>query len=95
MMASHPILSGKLYHVVHNVVISEKLFDMIENENKLAFIVDRRANKKMIKSAVELLYDVKVDRVNTVILCDGRKKAYVRLSDDDNASDLAAKLGMF
>ena len=94
-MESDPILIGKQYQVIHNVVISEKLFDMIENENKLAFIVERRANKREIKKAVELLYEVKVDRVNTLILCDGRKKAYVRLSDKDDASDLAAKLGMF
>jgi ribosomal protein uL23 len=94
-MKSDPILSGKLYNVIRNVVISEKLFEMIENENKLAFIVDRRANKKLIKYAVEQLYDVKVDYVNTLILPDGRKKAYVRLSDAYNAGDLAAKLGMF
>ncbi|MFX1465295.1 MAG: 50S ribosomal protein L23 [Promethearchaeota archaeon] len=94
-MEKESILSGKLHRVVHNVVISEKLFDMIENENKLAFIVDRRANKREIKKAVEILYDIKVDRVNTLILPDGRKKAYVRLADEEDASDLAAKLGMF
>ncbi len=94
-MATNPILGGKHYQIIHNVVVSEKLFDMIENENKLAFIVDRRANKRAIKNAVEFLYDVKVERVNTLILCDGRKKAYVRLSDKDDAGDLAAKLGMF
>ena len=94
-MATDPVLSDKRYQVIHNVVISEKIFDMIENENKLAFIVDRRASKREIKKAVELLYDVKVDCVNTLILCDGRKKAYVRLSDADDAGNLAAKLGMF
>lgn len=94
-MEKESILSGKLHRVVHNVVISEKLFDMIENENKLAFIVDRRANKREIKKAVEVLYDIKVERVNTLILPDGRKKAYVRLSDEEDAGDLAAKLGMF
>ena len=94
-MEKESILSGKLHRIVYNVVISEKLFDMIENENKLAFIVDRRANKREIKKAVEILYDIKVDRVNTLILPDGRKKAYVRLADEEDASDLAAKLGMF
>ena len=94
-MEKESILSGKLHRVVHNVVTSEKLFDMIESENKLAFIVDRRANKREIKKAVEVLYDIKVDRVNTLILPDGRKKAYVRLSDEEDAGDLAAKLGMF
>lgn len=94
-MEKDSILNSKLHRVIYNVVISEKLFDMIENENKLAFIVDRRANKREIKKAVEILYDIKVDRVNTLILPDGRKKAYVRLSDEDDAGDLAAKLGMF
>ncbi|MHA1834598.1 MAG: 50S ribosomal protein L23, partial [Candidatus Baldrarchaeia archaeon] len=62
---------------------------------KLTFIVDRRANKPTIKKAVESLFKVKVDKVNTLITPDGRKKAYVKLSPEYSAADIATKLGIF
>ncbi|PID95570.1 MAG: 50S ribosomal protein L23 [Bacteroidetes bacterium] len=34
--------------------------------NRYGFIVNRKANKKQIKMAVEQLYDVTVERVNTM-----------------------------
>ncbi len=75
--------------------MTEAAFDLIEKENKLTFIVDRKSNKTTIKYAVEKLYNVKVDKVNTLIQRDGNKKAYVKLVPEDNASDIATKLGIF
>ncbi len=63
-------------------------------QNKIAFIVSRASNKKIIKEAVENLYAVKVASVKTQILPDGRKRAYVRLTSEHNATELATKLGM-
>lgn len=81
--------------IIIRPVMTEAAFDLIEKENKLTFLVDRRANKSMIKHAVEELYNVKVGGVNTLIQRDGKKKAYVKLKPEDNASDIATKLGIF
>ena len=62
--------------------------------NKIGFIVSRNSDKKMIREAVESLYGVKVASVQTHILPDGRKRAYVRLTADFSAAELATKLGM-
>ncbi|MEM0349525.1 MAG: 50S ribosomal protein L23 [Candidatus Caldarchaeum sp.] len=81
--------------VVKRVYITQDTVSLIESENKLVFIVDLRADKHMIKNAVEQLYDVKVEKVNTLITSRGEKKAYVKLKPEYKASDLAVKLGIF
>ena len=75
-------------------VLSEKALRLMEKENKVVFIVNRKANKKQIKEAFEKLFDVKVEKVNTLILPDGRKKAYIKLKKDYKASDVLSKLGL-
>jgi len=67
---------------------------LIESENKITFIVDVEASKNDIRRAVEELYEVKVDRVNSVLTPEGRKKAFVKLAPDYKASDLAVRLGV-
>jgi large subunit ribosomal protein L23 len=47
-------------------VVSEKSYDMIENNNTYTFEVDPRSSKEQIKHAVEKVFDVKVLRVNTM-----------------------------
>jgi large subunit ribosomal protein L23 len=66
---------------------------IIEKENKLVFIVDRRANKKDIAKAVETAFKVKVKNVKTQI-CPKGKKAYIKLKPEYSASDIATKMGM-
>jgi large subunit ribosomal protein L23 len=73
-------------------LLSEKAVGLIEKENKIVFIADRGATKAQIKKAVEELYSVKVDDVNTMISPSGEKKAYVRLKPEFRATDLATKL---
>ncbi|MEZ0289531.1 MAG: 50S ribosomal protein L23 [Sulfolobales archaeon] len=75
-------------------VTSEKALSLIEKENTITLIVDRRANKKLIKEAVERVYNVKVESVRTLITRAGEKKAYVRLSKEYKATDIATKLGV-
>ena len=55
--------------------------------------VDIKANKHQIKKAVKELYDVDVDYVNTLIRPNGTKKAYLRLTADHDALDIANKIG--
>jgi len=66
----------------------------IEDNNTLVFIVDKRANKPQIKIAVKRLYDIDAAKVNTLIRPDGLKKAYVRLTGDYDALDVANKIGI-
>lgn len=46
-------------------VISEKSYGLLD-ENKYTFLVDRGANKTQIRIAVEQVFGVKVDGVNTL-----------------------------
>jgi large subunit ribosomal protein L23Ae len=66
----------------------------IEDNNTLVFIVDVRASKKKIKEAVKGMYDITAAKVNTLIRPDGQKKAYVRLTPDCDALDVANKIGV-
>jgi large subunit ribosomal protein L23 len=67
---------------------------ILEAENKLVFIVNRKATKKDIRIAVEDLYEVVVDNVTSSITPEGTKKAFVKLHPDYKAVDVAIKLGI-
>ncbi len=73
---------------------SEKALRLIEQNNTLTFIVDRKATKHDIKRAVEEAFGVKVAKVNTLITPKGEKKAYVKLAPGYSAADIAARLGI-
>jgi len=87
-------LSADLAKIIVRPLVTEKTVFLVEKNNTLTFIVDIRANKKQIKDAVEKLYGVKVVKVNTLITPRGEKKAYVKLSKEYNAVDVAARIGM-
>ena len=46
-------------------IITEKMTAQGEKLNRYGFVVDKQANKLEIKAAVEKMYGVKVDGVNT------------------------------
>ena len=84
------------HQVIIRPVISEKSYNLIENEGQYTFQVDQRANKNQITRAVENAFDVRVDKVNTAYvkskpkrqgLTRGRtstwKKAVVKLVEGD------------
>ena len=73
---------------------TESAMKKIEDNNTLVFIVDNRAGKRHVKEAVRTLYDIKADRVNTLVRPDGQKKAYVRLHADYDALDVANRVGI-
>jgi large subunit ribosomal protein L23 len=83
------------YKVIIRPLVTEKAVSLIEKENKLTFIVDKRATKQDIKRAVEEMFNVKVAKVNTLITMKGEKKAYVKLKPEYNASEVAARMGLF
>ncbi|RLJ03410.1 MAG: 50S ribosomal protein L23 [Candidatus Aenigmatarchaeota archaeon] len=74
--------------------LTEKSIGLVEKENKLVFIVDNRATKSEVKWAVEKGFNVKVLKVNILNDMKGRKKAFVKLHPDNNALDIATRLGM-
>lgn len=82
------------YSIIRNPLTTESAMKKIEEANSLVFLVHPRSNKRQIKQAVEDLYDVKAVRVNTLIRPDGVKKAYVRLTPDYDALDVANKIGI-
>lgn len=82
------------YEIVKNPLATEKAVRIMEAENKLIFIVDKKATKQEIKKAVEELFKVKVKKVNTLIDMKGRKKAYLKLSAETPAIDIATQMGM-
>ncbi len=87
-------LEENLYSIIISPFSSERIFELIESQNKLAFIVKRTANKQTIKRAIEKLYNVKIVKINTMITPKGKKKAIVRLHETYNAVDLATALGL-
>ena len=88
-----------IYDVLRRPIITEKSNFQTTKLNQVAFEVARSATKAMIKDAVELLFDVKVNRVNTTnvppkrtrrlqsrrikIRRSGYKKAIVTLADGE------------
>jgi len=59
-------------------LVTEKMTDQSERFNRYGFIVDRGATKSQIKSAVESLYNVEVDSVNTMIYGGKMKSRYTK-----------------
>jgi ribosomal protein uL23 len=75
-------------------LLTEKAIGKIETENKIIFIVSRKSNKNQIKWAAERAFKVKVDKVNTMIDRKGRKKAWIQLSKEYPATEIATRFGM-
>ncbi len=81
------------YDVIIRPIVTEKTTRLLEH-NQVAFEVRKDATKPEIKAAVEALFGVKVEKVNTLIVKGKRKgfrgrmgrrkdwkKAYVRLAE--------------
>jgi len=74
-------------------ITSEKAVKMIDLDNSLLFVLERKYNKSEIKKEVESVFSVKVESVRTMIR--GNKKyAYVKLKKENLAADVATKLGV-
>ena len=76
------------------VLMTEKAVQMIEAQNKLVFIVNRRSDKEEIKRAIEQAFQSSVKRVNTMIDESGRKKAFVKFREPGQAGEIAIRLGI-
>ena len=82
------------YDTILYPIMTEVTSRILETENKLVFIVNVKATKADVKSAVEELYEVAVEKVNITITPKGEKKAFVKLHPEYKAVDVAIKLGI-
>ena len=82
--------------VIEKPLVTEKSMEILNENNRVVFSVNRRANKIQIKTAVEKIFKVKVISVNTanvigkqkrfgrnIGLSQEWKKALVRLKEGD------------
>merc|ERR1711972_951637 len=82
------------FAIIKSPLTTESAMKKIEEINTLVFLVDIRATKQKIKEAVKAMYDVQCAKVNTLIRPDGKKKAYVHLTQDYDALDVANRIGI-
>ncbi|MBI2140041.1 50S ribosomal protein L23 [Candidatus Woesearchaeota archaeon] len=73
---------------------TEKCIRLMEKENKLIFVVDKKATKRDVRKAIEQLFAAKVRKVTTLNAHDGQKRAYITFAKDTPAIDIATKLGL-
>jgi large subunit ribosomal protein L23 len=59
-------------------IVTEKMTEQSERFNRYGFVVDRRASKPQIKKAVESLYNVTVESVNTMVYGGKMKSRYTK-----------------
>jgi large subunit ribosomal protein L23Ae len=82
------------HSIIKHPLTTESSMKLIEDSNTLVFIVDVKANKRQVRAAVKDLYSIECEKVNTLITPRGAKKAYVRLSKDYDALDVANRVGV-
>ncbi len=80
------------YEIIRHPYITEKTMALMEKNNSLQFITRIDANKRQIKEAVEKIFAVKVERVNTRTARKG-KIATVKLKPEYKAEDVATRIG--
>ncbi len=78
--------------IIKSPIATEKAIRLMELGNELVFKVDERATKKEVKDAVESKFKVKVVKIRLMRTIKGYKKAYVKLSEETPAIDVATRL---
>jgi large subunit ribosomal protein L23 len=74
-------------------ISTEKAIKLIETENTITFNIDRKMHKPELKSELESMFNIKVQKIRTHIM-KGEKIALVRLKKESSAPELATKLGL-
>lgn len=82
------------YTIIKYPLSTEKSIRLMESENKLIFVVDKHTTKKEIKKAIEEMFKVEVERVNTFVNAEGEKRAYIKFSAKNPAIDIATQMGL-
>ncbi|MBI2652636.1 50S ribosomal protein L23 [Candidatus Woesearchaeota archaeon] len=82
------------YNTIKYPLSTEKSIRLMEAENKLIFVVRKKSTKKEIKKAIEVMFKVEVENVNTFVNAEGEKRAYVKFSAKNPAIDIATQMGL-
>jgi len=82
------------YEIILHPYVTEKTMDLMEKCNSLDFVVHLKANKRMIKEAVEKAFDAKVKSVSVKVNRTG-KHAIVTFMPDYSAEEIGMRIGIF
>jgi large subunit ribosomal protein L23 len=72
-------------------IVTEKMTRQAEGLNRYGFIVNRNANKLQIKKAVESLYNVTVESVNTIVNGGKRKSRFTKAGVISGSTGISKK----
>ncbi|OVE84366.1 50S ribosomal protein L23 [Natronolimnobius baerhuensis] len=81
--------------IIEHPLVTEKAMNDMDFENKLQFVCNPDASKPEIRDIVEERFDVTVDNINTQVTMKGKKKAIIRLAEEDDAQEVASRIGVF
>lgn len=84
----------EFFKYVKYPLITEKSVLMVERENKVTLIVDKKATKPVLKKVISEYFDVKVKKVNIMNTHKGEKKAIITFYTLDDAMKVATSLGI-
>ncbi|MFH1054397.1 MAG: 50S ribosomal protein L23 [Candidatus Woesearchaeota archaeon] len=87
-------MAKKSNTIIRYPLSTEKSLRLMESENKLIFIVSLDSKKQEIKKAIEEMFNVKVEKVNTLVDNKGRKRAYIKFNSETPAIDVATNMGI-
>jgi len=82
------------YKIIFHPYVTEKTMNFMEKNNALEFVVKRDSTKKQIKKAIEDMFEVKVNNINTRITKKG-KHAIVTFNPEFKAEDIGMRIGIF
>jgi large subunit ribosomal protein L23 len=57
-----------VYEIIKRPIVTEKSYMVADEGNKFTFEVDKRANKHLIKDAVETAFNVTVEDVRVMVM---------------------------
>jgi large subunit ribosomal protein L23 len=80
--------------IIKHPISTEKAIRLLNEENKIVFIVSRKATKPEIKKEIEEMFKVKIIQIRTLIDRKGNKKAFVKFGPETPALDIATKIGL-
>lgn len=64
--------------ILKKPIITEKATKLTDKAGKYTFVVDKKANKVEIKKAVESMYGVNVEEVNTAVMPSKPKNRFTK-----------------
>ena len=81
--------------IIEHPLVTEKAMNDMDFENKLQFVVNPDASKPEIRDEIEERFEIAVQDINTQVTMNGKKKAVVRLDEEDDAQEVASRIGVF